>query len=339
MAEITDLGTTTIITLLVIASVVITIINSMCIYVIFHSQKLTKKPPTILISNLILTHMIQGILVIPTYALRKSKVFSNHFAEDIVCDTFRFTYMLTFYSATLNVLLLSTDRLLAVKLLKRYDSLVKRSSVLKVTVFSWIYLLLLCGIPFLPLIDLENSPHATCHYNQQPEWTIFMLITHAFVPYVFIIMTYVYVHMKISKLRQYFNVLNAKDFQSKQEKKKHERQCRKVEFNNKITKLTFLVICIYGITWAPSMTYYLLRHLYPSTFSFHYGSPTDRWISFLIKFVNFFDAIGAPIIYCYFHDEFRQEFKLIVMKTKVVTFFSNTDSQSDYMHRYSNSPV
>ena len=70
-----------------------------------------------------------------------------------------------------------------------------------------------------------------------------------------------------------------------------------------------MIILTYGLTWAPSIFYYILLKVAPSIFTEEYNtSPAESYVTFFIKFITFFDAIFTPIIYCYFHNDFRREF-------------------------------
>lgn len=309
------------IVLLSISCIIITIINTSCIYVIYKSNKLRRKAPTILIGNLIGTHMIQGICVLPLYIARTANVADDN-VQPYVCAGFWFTYMLTFYGATISVFLLSLDRVLAVRLLTKYDTYVTSKNVLRATLLAWSYILVLCLLPFFGKFMTVSKAlsFSKCKYLQPSEWTIFMLIGNALVPYAFIVVGYIYVHKKLRTLSKYFADLEGTRGipLDQKEQKRNEKRKRKFLFQNKITRLTFIVVLTYGLTWFPTIIYYLLQHICVDCFTQkYYQSDLKRFLSFLMKYINFFDAIVAPVIYCYFHDEFRMEFKRIICRKKV----------------------
>lgn len=329
------------ISLLTVSCLIITAINTTCIYVIYKSSKLRKKPPTILIGNLIGTHMIQGVCVLPLYIIRTANI-ANDVIQPYICAGFWFTYMLTFYSATVSVFLLSLDRVLAVRLLTKYETYVTSKNVLKTTILAWSYIVALCLLPFFGRYMARSKAltFAKCHYLQQREWTIFMLIANALVPYLFIVVGYIYVHKKLRKLRNYFSDLEHKKGISLDnvEQNRNEKRKRKFMFHSKITRLTFIVVLTYGITWFPTIIYYLLQHICLDCFSeSYYKSDLKKFMSFLMKYINFFDAIIAPVIYCYFHDDFRMEFKRIVFQKTVKNYTTNESIGLSYNNNmYSN---
>ena len=265
--------------------------------------------------------MIQGVFVIPLYLIAKT----GADYEDITimaCTGFRFTYMLTFYNVVMNVLLLALDRLLAVLLIQSYQNVVTKKTVIIVSVFSWLYMLVLCSLPFVPFRRSRSLQDSPCIYNQPRGWTIFMLIAHALFPFTTIIISYIIIRKKLSTLRAYFEQ-SSNSFMTTMERKEREKDRREAAFNNKITKLLFLMILIYSITWAPSIIYYSIQQISPRAYELfmsshgNFRSQLERKVSFVIKYINFFDGVGAPIIYCYHHDEFRKEFKRIMCKKRI----------------------
>ena len=84
----------------------------------------------------------------PVYALRKSKQYPIS-SYPIVCDTWRFTYMLTFYGTCINVLLIALDRVTATKYFVKYASHHYKHKHFACAVgVGWLYVVTLCVIPF-----------------------------------------------------------------------------------------------------------------------------------------------------------------------------------------------
>ena len=305
-----------------IMSFVIVFINGGCIYIIYSSKVLRQKRASIFVYSILTLHLLQGCFVIPFYAAKKSKHEKSVAERKLICDGFRLTYMVTFYGACINVLLIGGDRLLAVQLMTSYKIFVTRKRAIVATVSLWAYTVLLCLIPFIP----QEEPKF-CRYNQQDEWTTFMLFINTLLPYVVVIVSYVYITIKLDKMAQ-----KTRSYSDHQEEvlppvpkksralstftmfvlnKRHENEEEQERDKNirKVTKLTFIIILAYGLTWAPSIFYYTLLKVAPSLFSEEYlNSPAESYVTFFIKFITFFDAIFTPIIYCYFHNDFRREF-------------------------------
>ena len=321
-----------------VMSVLIVIVNAGCIYIINWSTILRRKTASIFVYSLLTLHLLQGCFVIPFYTAKKSSSEKSVASRKFICDGFRLSYMITFYGACINVLLIGGDRLLAVLLMTSYKSVVTRKRAIVAVCSLWTYVFVLCMIPFAPEVG------KFCRYNQQDEWTIFMLFANTLVPYIFVTVSYLYITARLNQMQKktHSNLNNNNinlgvdnlsvngdhpDVEEKRtsrspsgstfhlfgcntdKKKEIEAEREKTKNIRKVTKLTFIIILTYGLTWAPSIIYYILLKVAPSIFTEEYErSPAESYVTFFIKFITFFDAVFTPIIYCYFHTDFRREF-------------------------------
>ena len=186
-----DLFTQFVIYISIALSVCIVVVNTLCIGVIIVSPKLRRRPPTVFILNLLVTHLIQGVFVLPVYAVKKAKTYPQDLYP-LVCDTWRLSYMLTFYGTCVNVFLVALDRLVATRFAvsSRIKLTTKRCQM--VCGFAWFYMVSLCLIPFLPFLGRSRSLQSSkCNYNQPKEWTIFMLMANTVLPFVLVTVIYV----------------------------------------------------------------------------------------------------------------------------------------------------
>ena len=310
-----------VIVVLSVLSICVVFVNTFCVVVIAKSKKLHSRPSAVFILSLITTHLIQGLLVLPFYALKRAKL-PNPVIQKISCDGFRFTYMITFYGACINVLIISLDRFLAIKLLNTYKQQITMKRACYIIVIAWSYTLFLCLLPFAPLKKTLSTATSKCSYNQPKEWSIFMLLVNTLIPYIIITVIYTFVRTKVMRLGKVTDIHNIKRSDSAVDphyKVSTTTKCSMIpvndgsdKFRQRVFNVTFLIVLSYGITWAPSVIYHLLTLLTPSLFTKSYFNSTEeKYISFIIKVFTFLDAIGAPVIYCYHHDEFRQECRKI----------------------------
>ena len=86
-----------------------------------------------------------------------------------------------------------------------------------------------------------------------------------------------------------------------------------VKRNKTITKLSLILSVVYLLLWSPSAVYYNLVHFCRrSCFisaDIYFQSAAESYVSFFVKYVAFLDALAAPLIYCFYHKEFRDEAK------------------------------
>ena len=95
---------------LIILSFAVFSFNNVCVLKIILSKRLRRKVSHIAICSLLFSHDLQGLIVIPAFALKRLER-QDH---GIYCDIFRFSYMLTNYGACISLLLITMDRVFAV---------------------------------------------------------------------------------------------------------------------------------------------------------------------------------------------------------------------------------
>jgi len=250
--------------------------------------------------------------------------------------------MLTFYGTCINVLLIALDRFVATKYFVKYSGYFKYRHFLLAVCVGWIYVVVLCLIPFIPLqksVSLQEPFY--CHYNQPSEWSVFMLMFNTVVPYFTVMIIYIYITRQLGVSSPSPKVVyskNNKNNNNNNNSKKNKdmarittrtgskdsscsiipvvessaklRSRKKSVQYKKVNKLTFRIIFIYGITWTPSIVYYSIVTITPEVFTdAFYVSFEEMVITFIIKYITFFNAAAAPILYCYNHGQFRKEAK------------------------------
>ena len=364
------------IVLLCLLAIITILINAVCICIISKSKPLLQRPSTYFILNLLTVHLIQGLVVFPFYAAKKSNIESLQWGQ-VICDGFRFSYMLTFYSAIYGVLLIGLDRVLATCWVWQYREVVTKKRVLISIIFVWIYIIVLCVIPFLhhdnkpkskhggnlnKTIDLfpynnslENSTFflernitksvkVICTYRQSRLWTILMLVLNCMVLYLIIMLCYQIIIYKINKMDKRSRSMTTYSVPGSQNSDNHEPNVKNalsntallnnavivmnaedIKKHKHIMHLAMILSVAYFLFWSPSVIYFILWSVCPSScFTSGYkDSEAEMYIGFITKYLAFLDAFAAPLIYCFYHEEFR---KLIPCKKfKKPELLTNSD--------------
>lgn len=287
-------------------AIIATGLNVYCVIVIVRSKKLSS-PRHMTIFSLLLGHSLQGLFVIPCYAAKKS----GFYKRTVICDIFRFSYLLTNYWCCLSVLAISIDRLIGIQYPLQYKAWVTTKRMSRVLIGTWMYVFCLCLVPFAP------SKSTSCHYNPQKQWVIVMLVVNTLLPFILIMVSYTLI------FRQIRIVMIGKEKRDKLTK-------RKITVESKRIKMTFFLVGTYVLCWGPSLIYYLLMSLCPEgCFASSYiDSRAEEIIGFSIKLLTFVDGIIGPLIYCCtsksFHvlrkkalDSFRKKWAFGKSKDKV----------------------
>jgi len=286
-------------------SILIVLVNTVCIVVILADRRLRRKSPMVFIVNLLVTHLVQGLFVLPVYAIKKAKTYPPDIYP-LVCDTWRLTYMLTFYGTCVNVFLVALDRYIATKYAVSQKIKLTTRRCIAICIISWLYMVLLCLIPFAPLDRSVSLQISKCNYNQPYQWTIYMLMANTVLPFLLVSLIYMYITNTLKNSHKAI------------QNSARERRMSSSALNRKLTTLTLKVTFTYGITWLPSIVYYNIVTIKPDTFSAEfYVSDAESLVTFFIKFITFFDAVLAPIIYCRQSIYFRRAFKEFRRRVKM----------------------
>ena len=304
------------------------ILNGSCICILRTSKSLKTRGSSLLILNLLFLHLGQSVVVLPFWALHKMEI-SNFIYAKYIANAWRFTYILSFYGTTISVFLISLDRFLATFLLNRYKNF-NTMTRMKIAILSlWTYVFALCCIPFIPevkngisqnLNETHHKPQKWIYIPQKP-WIIFMLSFNAALPYILILICYIYIVRKLDKMKLLTDKEDTHDGSSimlNTHQNMNSKVIKKDLYRYKyVTRLTLALSIAYGIFWSPSIFYYITLETCSSCFPKDWnGSYVKEYVRFIVKYCAFTDAIAAPLIYCFTHSEFRKELrrmKIIVL--------------------------
>lgn len=307
-----------IVIILILLSIIVFLCNLFCILNIIFSKHL-RRASHVAICSLLFAHLIQGLVAIPTYAMKRAEI--GH--ERVVCDTFRFSYLLTNYAACISLLLVTLHRLVAVLYPLKYSVHATMTRTIYIFCLCWFYVLCLCVIPFF-----NKKVKRSCSYSPSDEWTIFMLTFNTFIPLVVIFISYKLIFSKTKKAL----------------KSRNTERCRRYQSQKKILKTTVLIVTSYIFCWGPSFVYYFLQAVCKTCLADLYRrEDIEKIITFLMKVLTFINGIFAPLVYCFLNTNFNAERQKTIRRLRTSTLQSlrpRTSSLTvDYKDRRRSSPL
>lgn len=286
--------------LLSISSLTLTVLNSVCLYFIATTRSL-HQPSTLAIANLLGCHLIQGLVVVPSYIVKRLEIKDRNISGP-VCDTFRASYLTTNYISCLTILLISLDRMLAIQKPLKYRSKMTNNKICIAIIACWLYALTLCSLPFIPFGKPSRSG---CTYLPQKEWTIAMLTINTLIPFIIIMYCYYLIFKTARRSRRLRPSLCEHTAQ------RSTRNTSNTASELNIAKISSIIVSAYLFCWGPSFVYYFLASTCPDCFSKTYeDSKLEQIITFLMKYFTFLNGIIAPIIYCLTHNGFKRRIRL-----------------------------
>ena len=278
---------------LLILSLAIILLNSGCLFMLLSSEK-RRRISSLLLASLLIIHIIQGVVVIPLYTAKRWKI-SNKTAKVAVCDSFRFSYLLTNYISCITILLISLDRFCAIRFPLKYRVRASAATAVKSIAASWTYVIALCLIPF-------RNHCGKCNYSPSTIWSVSMLSVNTFLPFLIIIFIYTYISRK-----SFIFVRRSERRRCIQKREKLPNARRKsavslATFLSKefaAAKVAVLITASYIVCWGPSFMYYMLKNTCKSCFAPSFkDSSLEEKLDYAMKFLTLVDGLAAPIIYC-----------------------------------------
>ena len=308
----------TIVIILILLSIIVFSCNLFCVLNIAFSKHL-KRASHIAICSLLFAHLIQGLVVIPSYAMKRAK-FGD---QRVICDVFRFSYLFTNYAACISLLLVTVDRLVAVMYPLKYSVNATMKKMMYILCSCSVYVVCLCVIPFF-----TAKAKSSCSYGPTKEWTIFMLTFNTLIPFIVIFVSYILIFSRTKKAFKSRNTERARRHQSQR----------------KVFKTTVLIVLSFIFCWGPSFVYYFLQAVCETCLADLYRrEDIEKIITFLMKVLTFVDGIIAPLIYCFMNTRFNVERQKALRRLRTSTMKSmrsHTLSLTvDYKDRRRSSPL
>ena len=272
---------------MILTSIVVLLLNVTCLILIQKNNRL-KGPSKVPIINLLLGHLTQGAIVMPAYILKRGTSTSSTTAGP-VCDVFRFSYMITNYLVCLSLLIITLDRMFAIKKPLLYRSFMTNRKMACAFIACWTYVVTLCSVPFIPSPDLKSK----CAYNPQRAWTLAMLTLNTMLPFLVIIYCYCVIFKTARKSRKFRIASRARADTSE-----NPRLLSRAS-EMRVAKVSLIVASAFVICWGPSFIYYYLVATCAMCFRPSYvNSDTEPIVTFIMKYLTFLNGIINPVIYC-----------------------------------------
>ena len=244
------------------------------------------------VASLAVADLLSGLTAMPAYILKKALSDPSPLVEELICDVFRFSYFLTGYASILNLCVISMERLLAIRKPLTYDVVVTMKRLSVVLLLAWADAILISSLPFIRWTDEE----AECAYDPRRWWSMMVIVTNVFIPFLFITVCYAYMY-RIA--RRHLRRIQC-------EMKGRQNICHS-QPDRKASKTVAIVIGIFVITWFPSCFYYFLKLVCPPCFPKSFDR-LEGIFNTLVKLLTFSGSFLNPIIYCWRSRDFRGAF-------------------------------
>ena len=310
-----------------------TVFNILTIFVILCTKSLRKKVTIYPILYFLTASAIQGFIAFPLYVFKKLAY--KHDVPTWLCDTSRFTYMHSGHVLKISLLLVSFDRLFAVKYPFRYHVVASRHNMAAVIVITWVITVVVDSMPFLN----GNESFESCHYVPTRVWGLCVIVCYDLLPFLLIAVNYITIwfiaarlSLADSHLKADLNQLKYKSCQVPKETRTKSKAEMLLEM--KATKTSFMLLLVYIVCWAPLGVFYTYDHFCKNCLSTRAELGKTRAA---IKILSSTSSVFAPIIYCWWNREFCKAAETLLQKLRCKFFPRKNSERINLVYKYSSS--
>lgn len=310
---------------LVVVSIglIYTIFNILTLTVIVSSRNLRKRTSTLPTMSFLIASALQGMFPAPLYVYRKLE--SEQDYPSWACDLYRFPYLFCGHIMQMSVLLVSFDRMVAIKYPFRYENNASKKKMAVSLAVLWLITLVVDLIPFLD----GMGTHDGCVFHPARFWGLSVITFYNIIPFILIVTNYIIIWSVAAKFaasdKQRVNTVrsNASLFDDTEKSKVSASKPLVTQKNSygalqanvtkrlsnirfyleiKATKTSLVLVLVYLLCWGPLSVFYIMDHFCNNCYSKDPKTATTRMV---IKLVNFSSSLMVPLFYCWWNADYR----------------------------------
>ena len=169
----------------IVIGILISALNVFTICIILRSKRL-RRPANYPIISVLLVAALQGLLTAPTYIFKRLDEKQHH--EYWLCDFYRLPYFLCGHILKISLMVVSFDRLVAIKYPYRYPYVVTRTFLSIILSLIWFIVIVVDLVPFLPFGKIPDGEG--CTYIPSRSWGVTVISVFNILPFVIIAINY-----------------------------------------------------------------------------------------------------------------------------------------------------
>lgn len=313
------------------------VFNIFTLLVIFLNKKLRNRTSNFPIVSFLFASAFQGLIPAPVYVYRQ--LVDDDYTQIWTCNVYRFPYILCGHLMKISLMLVSFDRVAAVKYPFKY----KQRNVPRFMILALVLVWLVTGtVDTIPFIN-GISANSACMYIPTKYWGLTVLLLYDLLAFVIIVVNYSIVWSLAAKFafqdknrkeslqsQEYLNVGDdvvyaenepllsqrarsygsLKNGQASHHGNKTISNIRHL-LDIRATKTSLVLVAVYLFCWGPLGLFYTMDHFCDGCLSSKSSTATARII---IKTLNFSSSVLAPLVYCWWNKEYRKTAKVVARK-------------------------
>ena len=278
------------------------VFNIITIGIIAFDKKLRNRIANYPILSFLIGSAGQGLLAAPIYIFKKIE--HKEHLQGWVCDAYRVPYFFCGHIMKLSLLLVSIDRMMAVRFPYKYQKLTKKK-ISMILVFLWLCTIAVDTIPFM-----SGHQDGTCRYIPTRTWGLSVIIIYNIIPFCLITINYSLIWVTAARFSFSDKARNdsmKKSFRDEIGQNGANAPANISNFRHalemKATKTSLTLLAIYVICWGPLGVFYMIDHFCFNCLSHRTDLDVTRAA---IKILCFTSSLLAPIVYCWWNRDYRR---------------------------------
>ncbi|XP_057301971.1 alpha-1A adrenergic receptor-like [Hydractinia symbiolongicarpus] len=304
--------------IVILIATICSVFNIITIVIVLIDRKLRNSITNRPILSFLFASTIQGLLPSPFYVYKKLE--QEDHIPNWICDGYRLPYFFCGHVMKISLVLISIDRLLAVRYPFKYEKFISKFKMTATLLLLWVVTLVIDILPFF----IGDRNDGFCEYIPTRSWGLSVIIVYNLISFCIILINYILIwivaakfafkdkSLKIrienkenrdSRLSQKSGSKVGEEDNNRENEKSYVSKRLKFAFEMKATKTSLALIAVYVFCWGPLGVFYMIDH-----FCYNCLSDDDdlKLTRAFVKLLSFSSSILAPIVYCWWNRDFRK---------------------------------
>ena len=321
--------------------------NVVSLFVMLATPRLRRRVSNLPVISFLIGSAIQGAIPAPLYIY---KILAHRSGNEPgwLCDVYRFQYIFCVHIMEISIMILSMERLWAIKFPLTFPKYLKRKNLIFILGSAWFITIIIDTLPFF---KRNKDGNDNCTYVPDASWGLCVIIFYNILPFVAVVGCYAVI-WKVAyafaiKDQRRAESLNFNQYQQngslindnsdaggdvgagkcRNRSKQSYQKVLRLTLEIKATKTSLAIAAVFLVCWLPMGIFYMADHFCHNCISEDSSFKMARRI---VKILAFSSSLLAPLVYCWWSETFRKSAKRMFRRNGTGSLIGNSDVFTGY---------